>query len=663
LLATLTLFAFVAALGLAVRTRPSSRAELGLTTLVLWNALVILPIYVLGLTNHLTRASLGWSAPVLFAVALAASFHKRRAREHLRDVGRAAWGLYSLPFDGIAHARRERHIVLLPLGLVFAALVWSYIQSWYAPSWYGWDALWYHEPIVGYTIQNHGFRILQLPDGGLEKINGYPRVGEMTELWFAIFCGRRLIDLAPSVTAPLLILAQYLLAMRFTRDKSRAMAWAASASLIPAGLVLLQSTYVDLHVAGLELAAAHFALRAEMRARDALVLAVALALAVGAKQMALVPVAMFGVIGLVRLLRQNWRAQRRGALLAAGGGFALVFAMGSTVYLRNYLHFHNPLWPELKVDVDWLGIHWPGNYLWGSGQEELGYNRIDMNEPFGQFIADLFSRPYSWSRSHYTEVLDYGFPVAWLVLPLGAVALVVLWVLATYTFARRLFAALLKRPAPDLAPETWAAVLLALTSFAMFYMTPALWAARYNVAPAAMLMLILAWAGSRAKWERFGEALASTVALASFIGFFWIAPRAWLLPSELLELKKIPYPERELTPAAKISPALDPRRGSPTNLDVGMKREKLAPGSIVVHDQSYGTFVSLMWNNDYSNNVVYVPYSPSFVKQAEEMGAMWIYAQYGDPLYKELSQKDSNWTDLGALNVEHWGAVFRRTKW
>jgi hypothetical protein len=266
-------------------------------------------------------------------------------------------------------------------------------------------------------------------------------------------------------------------------------------------------------------------------------------------------------------------------------------------------------------------------------------------------------------RSHYTEVLDYGFPVAWLVLPMGVVTMAVLWGIATYAYAARLVAAIRKRPAPTLAPETWTAILLALTAFVMLYLTPALWASRYNIAPVAMLMAILAWAGSRAKWERFGEALASTVALGSFIGFFWITPRTWLTPTEILEYRKIPYPEREVTLASKINPALDVRRGSPTNTEVGLKREKLAPGSIVVHDHGYGNFVCLMWNNEYSNKVIYMPYSPSFVTQAEEMGAMWIYAQYSDALYRDLTKKDSNWTEIGTLNVEHWGAVFRRTRW
>jgi hypothetical protein len=179
-----------------------------------------------------------------------------------------------------------------------------------------------------------------------------------------------------------------------------------------------------------------------------------------------------------------------------------------------------------------------------------------------------------------------------------------------------------------------------------------------------MLMAILAWVGSRAKWERFGEGLASAVALGSFVGFFWVTPRFWLTPSEIVAYSKIPYPEREVTPTTEISPTLDFHLGSPTTFEVGLKREKtLGPGALVMHDQSYGNFVALFWNNDYSNNIGYELYSPSFVKHAEAMGAIWIFASHGDQLYRDLTKKDSGWEELGTLSVERWGVIFRRTRW
>ena len=67
LLALLTLLAALAALAVAQRTRPGGRAELALTTTILWNFLVCCPIYALGLTGHLTAASLAVTSGAFFA--------------------------------------------------------------------------------------------------------------------------------------------------------------------------------------------------------------------------------------------------------------------------------------------------------------------------------------------------------------------------------------------------------------------------------------------------------------------------------------------------------------------------------------------------------------------------------------------------------------------
>jgi hypothetical protein len=45
------------------------------------------------------------------------------------------------------------------------------------------------------------------------------------------------------------------------------------------------------------------------------------------------------------------------------------------------------------------------------------------------------------------------------------------------------------------------------------------------------------------------------------------------------------------------------------------------------------------------------------------MGATWIFASQGDPLFRDLTKKDSDWQQLGPLSVEHWGMIFRRTQW
>ena len=73
LLASLTSLAGLAALAAALRTKPSGRAELALTTCILWNAVIGCPIYALGLTSHLTARSLAWLSAAFFAAVFAAT--------------------------------------------------------------------------------------------------------------------------------------------------------------------------------------------------------------------------------------------------------------------------------------------------------------------------------------------------------------------------------------------------------------------------------------------------------------------------------------------------------------------------------------------------------------------------------------------------------------
>ncbi len=233
-LCLLSALAMVAALSVAVRGRFEGRAETAAAAGLLWNAIVLTPIYALGLTNRLTATSLGLTSAAFSVAVLFASMVGRRPREVAADVAREALAIARMPFEALRDAWVARSVVLV--GLVFSVvlILWTGLTSYYSPSWRQWDALWYHEPIIAFTIQNHGFAVVDLPQTGLQKINGYPRLCEMTQLWFVIFTDRRLIEIANSFLAPLFMLVVYLLAQRQarTRDftKSRrvaSMGWAA----------------------------------------------------------------------------------------------------------------------------------------------------------------------------------------------------------------------------------------------------------------------------------------------------------------------------------------------------------------------------------------------------------------------------------------------------
>lgn len=648
LLALLTLLAALAAVSLAQRTKPSGRTELALTACILWNALIGCPIYALGLTGHLTANALAVLSFLFFTAVLAAAGWRGSAVASIRTLAVGVVQILTLPFDGLATAKRARSLVLLPLVLTAVLIVFTAFASYFTPSWRQWDSLWYHETIIGFTIQNHSFDPVSLPLD-TQKANGYPRFCEMIQLWFVIFTDRRLIELTNSLIAPGLMYATYLIARRYTRDVVSSMAWATVVMIMPNTSYLLQSTYVDPHVALFVLAGTYYATRPQFRLVDAWLAAICISLAIGSKYLALPPAGIVLLIALARLFRHNgFRLKTLGTLL---GGALVIAGMSAEVFWRNWRHFKNPLWPDFEYDNPARNIHFPS--------VAYGANPLDMNMGVKELIETLYSVPYSVTGlGHKGQVYDYGFAVIWIVFPLGALALAA----ALFLCGRDLLGRIARVPAWR-APEAYNPVLVALPVAAQIWLSPALWGGRYHIANVGALGAIIAFAGSRRRWHAFGEGAAVTAAVASVIVFYWVKPRWYWLPSELAKLAAIPYPEREVTPAANISKTIDVHSGSSMTREVGLEREKLKPGEIVAFNDST-QFPAILWNNTFTNKLVYVPHGPEFFDRVNALGARWVYCRNGDqdctPFAAASTGTAPTWRDLGPYNTENWGHVYSR---
>ncbi len=655
----LNALALLASLALAVRYRPAGRVELVVATSMLWNYLVMVPVYGLGLTGHLTARTLALVSGLFFASVYAAARGRRTFREFDLEVLRKLWTLVRLPSDTAIAALRARSLVTPFVLFTLCMIAWTFLTAYYTPSWRQWDALWYHEPIVGFTIQNHGFSIVDLPQqGGAQKINGYPRLAEMTQLWFVIFTDRRVIDMVNHLLTPALMGGVYLLARR-SAEQSVALALGATVLCMPATAMLLGSDYVDTHNAAFVVAGAHFATRPTLRLRDAWMAAVCLGLAAASKHMAIMPALVFGAICAVRAVA-NARGRRLAGLGTVLAGVALIVATASPTYLRNWIHFKNPFWPDFKFDSDRLGIHWPGGLEWGASDAvDAGEGRINMNGPLETLLDDLYRIPYTVNRGHMTQAYEYGLAITSIVIPI--VFFVVL--LLALTPLRDLAARVSRRPAWRASEATRNAALLAVGLLPMLWFAPALWGARYQIGAVGIALGLVGWAAGRGG-AGLGYGIAGAVSVLSIVSFFWTQPRFWLWWGEAKTIAAIPYPEREVTQAGAINPELDAKVASAILKDVGLLREKqVGPGAIVAFNSNYGTYLALLWNNEFSNKIVWVPEGPDYVDRVAATGATWTYCGYGDPLYSKLKAKDSGWEELGAVSTERWGAAFRRTRW
>jgi hypothetical protein len=280
-----------------------------------------------------------------------------------------------------------------------------------------------------------------------------------------------------------------------------------------------------------------------------------------------------------------------------------------------------------------------------------------MNLPLMELLEDLYGLPYTAKmQTVYFQTYDYGIGLPYVILPLATVAFtaVVCAVIASWTFRATRFSTW------RCSPETENALLVALPGIAILYTSPALWSSRYNIAPVGAMMALIAWLAGRRGFSRLGVSAAAAGVVAAIVSFVWVKPRWLYLPSELAKVARIRYPEREFTSQPMVSPTLYLGRGSAITKEVGLAREReVGHDALVLFDDAYGGFPALFWNNRYSNRIRYVP-TADLMEEARKQNATWVYVTWGDPNIYALRAADSGFQEVGTLNVENWGAVFRR---
>ncbi len=628
-----------AALSVAVRARLDGRAETLAATLVLASAFVVGPIYVLGVPGVLTRASMTVLVMATALGAWAASTLGVGVREHTRKTAFQAAAILRMPFEALSDSWRARSAVFACLAACAVLFVWNLLAAWLAPSWREWDALWYHESIVGFTIQNHGFSPVDLPLGGIQKINGYPRAAEMLSLWLVMYAGRALVDLPNVLLMPALFASVYAMTRRLTGDRIAACGWAAVAVTIPGYVELLQSTYVDPALASFVTVGAMFVLRSPLRAREALIGAASLAIAANVKVSGVFPVVALALIAAWQLLAQPGR--KRAALLTIAGGAAMIVTLSAATYLRNLRVYHNPVWPDLAVHVQSLGIDWPGNGPFGEIRSNSRASPgVSKNAPLLELIGDLFLPPGRLTDGERKYTHLYGLGVPWVLLPAAALVLARIALEA----ARGL------RGGDPLARRRKLEVFyLLLTAGVTLVTSTNRSTPRYHVVTIALWVPVVAWAIARRRALQQALAFAATVGSLAVIAWELPGWRGFPLPDRMLALWRLDPELRQMTPEL----------GGHIFRDAGLAREReLVAGTTVVTDDF--VFPSVLWNDDFSNTVVYVRPSTNVIEAADRLGATWIYAND-----KETTQRvraSGRWQEIGSLYVERWGTAFRRAR-
>jgi hypothetical protein len=627
-----------ASLSLAVRLKLDGRAETVVATTVLASGIVLLPVYAMGATGTLTRAALAIAALGLALGVTVASTVGVGLRAQTRATAGALRGIVSMPAEGLALAWRTRSAVLPCIALCLLILLYNLVAAWLAPSWRQWDALWYHEPIIGFTIQDHGFAPVDLPPGGMQKVNGYPRASEMLSLWFAMFAGRRLIDLPNVLLLPALFASVYALTRRLTGDRLTSAGWASVACTVPANVELLQTVYVDPALATFVACGALFVLRSPPRAREGLLGAGALAIAANVKVSGVFPVAALALVAVALQLGAPGAKARRGrAAMTLVAGAAMIIGMSAVTYLGNLHKYGNPVWPDFHVRLPSLGIDWPGNGDWGGVTPEGQHHGVSKNVPLWQLLQELFTPPGRIKDDEQRHIHTYGLGVPWVLLP------------AALLVALRLASGALRWRSSDARTRNrWlVAVLLTLTVAVTLVTSTNRSTPRYHVPSIALWVPVVAWALQRRR--ALQEALVYAVTVGALAVMAWEVPswRSFPGPSALVTLLRMDPPLREMTPEL----------GGTVRRAAGLAREsELTAGTTVVSDDFI--FPAILWNNDYSNRVVYRRATTDVASAADRLQATWVYAQ--DASLAQRLRGSGSWEEIGPLFADGNGIAFRR---
>lgn len=632
LLCVLLAFAAFAALGVALRAEPEGRAELGLLASTVFFALIIVPVFALGYTNRLTPGALAPSSFVVSALTFAASARGRAPRAFAREIGRAGLSLARLPWDAHLLAWRAQSSVVIGLFACAFAVVASAWITYLAPS-ESWDSFFYHEPMIGFALQNHGFQMVDLPRSlVVQATNGYPRGAEAFALFFVAFTGKTFVEIGNTLAAPALALGVFLLARRHAPDPVPCMGWAAVVLLMPATTSQLRTSMIDIVVGAFLLAALHFATRPEPRMRDAVITAGCLALVLASKSAALLWAPPMALVAGVNLLGRHAKARPRATALVLAASLVSLTGAAALTFGRNWLSFGNPLWP-VDYDVARFGIHFRG--VGTLAQLSLGpplatIARIKYHHPAGG-AADIIAR-------------DYGYAVPWVVVPLASVAGLV----AAVTAVR---ARLSKKP--DVGAER---VLVLVVLGAVFLrITPNLNIARFNIHIVALAVACIAWlAGRASKSARLHEAAVASALVLSLVPWAWYA---WFFGLE-------PMPKRlsALVHMSSAERASAYSGGYHLPPDVARQREReLGPGSLVVFTDD-SAFLGVYWNEAMSNHLKYLRWDgrDTFLARLAELHPTWVVIGAKSQARAAIESRNGEWELVGGGVRQDNTVVFRR---
>ena len=648
----------LAAAAATLRLRVRRSSERLLAVVVLGHLFVLAPVYAFGALSILTS----WSAALgTLAVDVLALTVVGRGRPMTNVVAELAQAWRDLRADLARFVAPTsggmRFAGALVLGIT-GLIVWLTLTCYLAPSFRGYDAPWYHEPITAFAIQERGLHVPQLPQR-LFYVASLARGSELVSAWLVLITGSRgLIELPSVLGFAALWLGTYRLARVLGAGKERALGWATVVVLTPGLLAYAQSTYVDLHACAMITATTCFALTRPMSVGSALIALVAACLAVSMKLYALGPAAFLTGIVLLRAWRaEKGRALQSNATVAAAALVLTAAGVALATPIRNALLYGNPLYP-VSVTVPFLRRVLPGPIVTTSRD-------LEMTPPLGELLRMVFQplARYQTEFAHYVEVhlpieiapeFNYGYAMPIFGLGLAVVALGRLTWEAVRTTMSDTGRVQSRRTRIALARLASAAVVvLAIAVF--FLLFPITRLARYLGFVLACTGALAATALVGRRVRRAGDALLVAAIVVQLLVAFAQDPRLLYSPREISQLALLSQSERELARAY----------GAFASSDAAQFRDQaLRAGTIVLFGEDV-LEPGPLWNSSISNRVEYLPGDGDPTEAADSRSATLVACTRGSRRCTAVEQRSDAWMLVGELYpkiISQECLVFRRRK-
>ena len=566
-LVLLTVFAWWSGAAVARKVYVTSAAERALASMLLAFGEIVFVIQVLGWSNLLTRLNLGLGSLACSAVVSAMALRgewRAGAIATTKELGAQV----ALPFVAVAEAWREKSGVVIGLVATALLLVWTTLLSWLATSG-AWDGLWYHESMVGFALQYEGFGLVEVPRH-LEWVNGYPRTSEHLMLWLTAFEDRKLIDWTQQLVSPIALLSVYVLAKRHNGGwRVGAAGIAVTLWTIPAVVLQMRSTYIDVTVMSCFLAVLVFVTRRPFRVPDLWMTALALGLLGGTKASMLLYMCMLGLPALWSAAALGKREGWLRVVAHALGGVALIAVLMAPSYVRNWVLHDNPIWP-LHYEIAGIELE---------GPEDFG----NMQKSTEEVIHELWGHPTPGQDYHDTQKHAYGYSLSFVGIPLLLAAL--------FFMARRLVFGPRRR-------EVWALWVTVLFGFLTLALSPAFHWARYALPAPAVGLVACAWVLHEWRARRLAEGLITAMIVLNLITLKWADP-GWDVSVETA------YELLHRSEASRI--ATRTSNNLPPEELVHWRIRNVREGDVVAMGNRI-TFVSNLWNERMNSRVVYVPW-------------------------------------------------------